>query len=290
MKHSKIILFFVGVLITINSYAQNDSIIKNGYVTIAVLVVDYYTYQFEGGHIANYSCPDCPKDSIPFSILYEPPADTGYIIFKLASSEDKIFQVCYYWNSEAEISYPGEFSTQGLFGNTDQETKHPGDLRYIDYNGKAISDENKLSRADSAWQAIDSLEITALFAGKGFKSAVYFFPQSEVFWPPITKWIFFLYHNAQPNALKPHHLTNTQARLYPNPLKAHQKLNLDLTNTSISHYQFYNALGQSVLKGKFSNSNHLHQLDISSLTPGLYVLRLVDEVGKEVMVGRVVVE
>jgi len=49
-------------------------------------------------------------------------------------------------------------------------------------------------------------------------------------------------------------------------------------------------MGSIKLKGKFTNRNHLHQLDLSSLSPGLYVLRLVDEVGKEVMVGRVVVE
>ena len=97
MKKCKPVFLLIGILVHLNSYSQNDTIIKNGYVNIATLMVDFDTYAFEGGNMSYYVCPNCAVDSIPFLIDYNDPLDFGGITFYLSPVYDTVFNASIIW-------------------------------------------------------------------------------------------------------------------------------------------------------------------------------------------------
>jgi len=250
MKNFKRIFLFIGVLVSLNSYCQNNTIIKDGYVSIATLIVDYDTYNFEGGDISYYLCQNCPIDSIPFTIDYDTPLDFGQVTFKLSSLQDTIFNATIIWMGFGQIYYPSQFNIQSPFIDTNLITNKPYDLRYIDTEGDEIVESYFLDKADSAWNAIDSLKISKLFAENGFKAAIYLYPPMVgTFNPNIAKWIIFLYHYEQENSINNHNKQETYIQIFPNPTNKNKKINLNLSNTQISYYKIFNSLGllESVL-------------------------------------------
>jgi hypothetical protein len=286
MKNFKNIFLFIGVLITINSYCQNDAIIKKGYVNIATLIVDYDTYNFEGGDISYYSCSDCPIDSIPFTIDYDSPGDFGGVTFKLSELQDTVFSATIIWMGTGQIYYPNEFSMQGSFLDTNKVTNKPNDLRYIDTDGNAITDAYLLNKADSAWNAIDSLKITELFAENRFKSAIYLYPPSVgAFDPNVAKWIIFLYQYDQSNAINSNGFNNTHIQIFSNPVNGVEKINLNL---KITNYRIFNSSGQLVDKGEFLSN--VHQIDVTILNSGLYFLHLSDENNEIISTEKFIIE
>ncbi|MCF8331281.1 MAG: T9SS type A sorting domain-containing protein [Bacteroidales bacterium] len=274
MKQLKTTFLLIGIFVSLNSFCQNDTIIKEGYVTIAILKVDYNSYDFNGGSISYYSCLNCPVDSIPFTIDYYPPGDFGGVSFKLSSLQDTVFDATIIWMGTGQIYQPGNFSLQAPFTNTNSAINKPHDLRYINTDGSAVSDTNFINKADSAWNTIDSLEITKLFAQSGFKAAIYLYPPTVgMFNPYVAKWIIFLYHKDQPNAID-NSRKSTQFQLFPNPAKGEVSVNWDAAGSDKINYRIFDSYGKLVDKGEYFGKRH--QFDLSFLSPGLYILNLND--------------
>lgn len=294
MKNLKIILLIIGILIHLSSYSQNDSIIKSGYVNMATLIVDYDTYNFEGGNISYYSCSDCAADSIPFTIDYRAPGDFGGITFKLSSLSDTVFDATIFWMGEGQIYYPTEFSMQAPFTNGSSAINKPDDLRYIHKDGGAMdssstNDSYYMNRADLAWNKIDQLSITNQFAEKDFKSAIYLYPPREGWFDPaVAKWIIFLYHNDQVNAINTNKKESAQLVVTPNPANGKIRIDLNPANQYKTNYSILNLSGQLIAKGGFWGSTH--QLDVSTLKSGLYLLHLSDINNKTMATRKIIIE
>lgn len=64
---------------------------------------------------------------------------------------------------------------------------------------------------------------------------------------------------------------NNSIKLYPNPTTS--KIFFDNTNSNFNEVVIYNYLGQEVGKSKFSESVNNQEIDLSSFTSGVYVLR-----------------
>jgi hypothetical protein len=288
MKRIKLLLLLFGFLVQLNSYSQNDTIIKNGYISMATLMVNYSTHAFDGGDIAYYSCPSCAIDSIPFVIDYVAPGDFGGVSFKLSPSQDTVFHATIIWMGTGQIYYPASFSTLAPFANNNVLTNKPSDLRYIDTNGSEITETSLINKADSAWNAIDSLEITGLFADKGFKSAIYLYPpRVGMFDPNVAKWIIFLYHNAT-NTVYDTKGDSPQLLLFPNPANSLLEIKLRNTNSDKIVYRILDSAGKLVDRGNFYGE--VHQLDISSLNPGIYLLHLSDQHKNMIAAEKLIIE
>jgi hypothetical protein len=288
MKGIKLLLLIFGFLIHQNGYSQNDTIIKNGYISMATLMVNYSTYAFDGGDVSYYLCPSCTMDSIPFVIDYVAPGDFGGVTFTLSPSQDSVFNATIIWMGTGQIYYPTSFSTLAPFANNDVLTNKPSDLRYIDTNGSEINETSLINKADSAWNAIDSLEITGLFAHKGFKSAIYLYPpRVGMFDPNAAKWIIFLYHNATNTAF--HNMNNRpQLLLFPNPTNDRVEINLENPNSNKIAYRILDSAGKLVDRGSFYGE--VYQLDISNVNPGIYLLHLSDENKNMIAAKKILIE
>lgn len=289
MKSIKNILLLLGVMFSLNGYCQDDTIIKSGYVNIATLIVDYETYNFEGGDLSYYSCPNCPIDSMPFTIDYDPPGDFGGVTFKLSSLHDTIFNATIIWMGTGHIYKPNDFNTLTPYIDTNIAVTKPNDLRYIDTDGNVITDAYLLNQADSAWNAIDSLKILKIFADNGFKSAIYLYPPTVgMFDPHVAKWIIFLYHNNKTNSLNNDYLHNDHFQIFPNPIQKGGVINLKLMNAQLSNYKIFNSFGQLVDKGEFFSSEGQHILP--RLESGIYILQLSDRENKIISTEKLILE
>lgn len=281
----KILFLFLisGFTATFSSYGQGDSIIKNGVVSLATLVVDYTTNNFEGGNIAYYSCNDCGNDSIPFNIFYNSRLDFGDVTFKLSSLHDTVFHASIIWSGIGRIKYPVIFSKLPPFFNTSVTIKKPEDLLYI---GIYELKEYFLIEADSVWNAIKSLEITKLFYEKGFKSTIYLYtPTVGVVDPTVAKWIIFLYHNDQINAIS---YNKVPVLITPNPTDGEVTITLNVANQDKTIYNIINQSGQLVAEGDFLGCSH--KLNFSILSPGLYYLKLIDKNKRTLATEKIILE
>lgn len=286
MKKALFLFMIFGFSITYSSYGQGDTIIKNGVVSLATLVVDYTTNNFEGGNIAYYSCSDCENDSIPFDINYHEPADFGDVTFKLSSLKDSVFYGSIVWFGRGKIKYPATFSNQSPFINTSVTIEKPDDIKYISVDSFQTKFLNLLSKVDTAWHAIESLEITSLFRTKGFKSAIFFYaPTVGGIDRRVAKWIIFLYHNDQINAAKN---PKIPVLISPNPTDGEVIITLNTANQEKTSYNIFNQSGQLVAEGDFHGCSH--KLNMSILSPGLYYLKLTDKDQKTIATEKIMLE
>jgi len=73
----------------------------------AFLVLDYNTYNFEGGYFTKYNYqPGFDADSIPFKIIYNNPVDSGNITFEYSATNDTIFSAVIWWAGLGHIIFP----------------------------------------------------------------------------------------------------------------------------------------------------------------------------------------
>lgn len=253
-------------------YKSDNTYIINNTTTIATLLVDYATYNFDGGVISYYSCPNCTDDSIPFTIDYNPPGDFGDITFTLSSLQDTVFDATIIWTGLGQIYSPINFTTDTPFTDTTIATNKPSDFRYINEEGQTITDDYLLNKADSAWDVIDSLKITNLFAEKGFKAAIYLYPPTVgSFDPSVAKWVVFLYHNDQITGINLDEKTNSNLKSFPNP--ANDFINIVTEDNLIHRIKIYSLTGRVLTNQNLSNQSSAI-IDISDLDVGIYILEI----------------
>ena len=284
----KILFLFLisGFTATFSSYGQGDSIIKNGVVSLATLVVDYTTNNFEGGNIAYYSCNDCRNDSIPFNIYYRSPGDFGNIFFNLSSLKDTVFYATIIWMGKGKIKYPHTFSKLTPFINTSVPIEKPDDLWFIYADTFLTKYLDLFSKVDTAWNAVKSLEITKLFCEKGFKSAIYLYtPTVGGVDLRVAKWIIFLYHNDKINAIS---YNKVPVLITPNPTDGEVSITLNVANQDKTIYNIINQSGQLVAEGDFLGCSH--KLNLSILSPGLYYLKLIDKNKRTIATEKIILE
>lgn len=268
MKILKLLIIF-GILAPLNSYSQNDTIIKSGFVNLAILIVDYDTYEFEGGNLSYYSCIDCNNDSLPFLIDYKPPGDFGDITFKLIPTLDTIFTGTIIWMGIGQINYPVNYSLDYPFNSTSDISLKPNDITYFDKNGQISNDTNFIQKADSVWNIIDTLTITNYYSEHNFKVGIYLYPPVVgAFNPIVAKWIVFLYYYDMTNSLGKYY-NNKGFILFPNPTKNTIILDCKKDQSKILRYSITNLIGIILKEGIIENGV---KINLSSFSKGTYYL------------------
>lgn len=169
-------------------------LLKEESMSLAILLVDYETYEFEGGLISHYEpCHSCDKDSIPFLIDLEPPLDFGSIIFKYAHTGDTLFYATIIWSGSGKIIFPDTLLSPHHFENKQNAASDPISFEY--FNLLAVMPDSVFqARADSAWNIVRYLETTVEFSRYPYRVGIYLYtPAVGGFDPDAAKWIIFLY-------------------------------------------------------------------------------------------------
>lgn len=182
--------------------SANGVKLKENAINIATLIVDFETYEFEGGNLRSFSLDTASdSDSLPFIISYNEPYDFGSILFQLDRSTDTIFYGTITWHGRGEIYIPEEISSADSFEKTTYKIKDPLSIKHFEYislpilNGLAYDSTFKIEeKADSAWYTIKTLDITKQFSNGNYRVGIYLYPPSVgAFIPSRAKWIIFLY-------------------------------------------------------------------------------------------------
>jgi hypothetical protein len=166
--------------------------IRSDSANVAVLQIDYLTYQFEGGVIRRYRlCAACDADSLPLAFVEKYNVDDASYRFSYTETSDTVFYGTSIWMGLGERLVPRELLAPDSFVVVTGSLRAPESLHY--YPGWVVS-EGFVSRADSAWAAAQRLDITQEFARRKYRVGVFLFPRSVggIDWR-YADWIVLLY-------------------------------------------------------------------------------------------------
>ena len=163
-------------------------------MNLAVLVLDYLTYTFEGGNLAYYEpCDGCDSDSLPFTVDFKPTWDFASILFTYKATGDTLFWAEIIWHGGGQILYPVAFTPADSFCTLSDSIAEPADPERFQFY-PTLPPEELITKTDSTWAAVSTLDIVHAFAEGDFKVAYYFYPPAVgAFNPAVAKWIVFLY-------------------------------------------------------------------------------------------------
>jgi hypothetical protein len=160
-------------------------------MNLGILVLDYLTYEFEGGRVDHFAlCDTCDRDSLPFEVIYNPPVDFGDVTFRYTHTGDTILYATTVWNGWGEIEYPREFLPPSDFERLPWRFAPPLSFEYYNNTGK----KDPFASADSAWSRIASMDIVGEFAKSDYRVGIYAYgAASAPAIPERNKWVIFLY-------------------------------------------------------------------------------------------------
>jgi hypothetical protein len=253
----------------------SDTVLKSNSLNFATLIVDYDTWDFEGGNLSYYQqCENCTEDSIPFEILVSYPGDFGSITYKIQYTLETVFYASIIWMGSGQIYHPENFTLSYPFNTTNHLVEKPGHIEYYDkYGTKVYSDSAFIKAADTAWQKIESLTITRLFSENNYKVGLYLYPPYVgIFSPEAAKWIIFFYLNDFNSSV--HSLQNKdQLFIYPNPCTDYLTIE-NMTNAD-TRIDILDLSGKTLLRQQMGLPTN-NRIDVSSLKPGVYLLRILN--------------
>lgn len=261
-----------------SQYPKTDTIIKEDSMNLAIFIVDFMTYQFESVNISYYSkCNNyCDADSLPFLMYFDSWWDYAHVYFHYKYDSSLLFRGTIIWMGMGNIEYPTNFAPSQNFPYVSNAIALPDNAEY--YNTTIVGNyctwpEYK-ERAQIAWHAIDSLEITNIFAEKQFRVGLYGYSRTEgEFNPDNADWIIFLYRgNTEPTFS----ITNNVApsfNLYPNPGNGNFFFDGEIYPQKID---VLNLFGEKLNEISTLNTN---KIDISYLPGGLYILNIYLNIG-----------
>lgn len=293
-------LFFL--LIASQNFAQTDSLAHTGIAHVAILAVNTFSHDFEGGNVNAYPCPGCSPDSLPFYVEYINLHDRNWgrelYNLKIKSNDSLVLQEDLIFRGGASLSYPPpqNFHWERPFKTID--TLNPGvplpedvhTYRYYEDKDPYEAYLQFQQTADSAWQTINKQEIVRLYAEKNAIIVIYpHLPGSPVehYNPFKNVWLFILYYYdetlnevlvSQDN-LGPF---IAPVRLFPNPTKG--IVRFDQFHTQFKTYRVYNNFGQIAQQGQIVDLS----IDLSGLESGNYFLQLFDLKGKIIGTQKVI--
>ena len=257
-------------------YALNDTILNSDYLNFVTLIIDYDTYEFEGGNISYYQhCNNCTEDSIPFEILVNYPGDFGNITYRIQNTLDTMLFASIIWMGTGQIYHPEDFSFTFPFNTINNKVEKPDNIEYYDkYGSKVYTDSTFIESADAAWYIIDSLEITKLFSGNNYKVGIYLYPPSVgVFNPAAAKWVIFFYLDDFNAAVQPISANNDRLRIYPNPCKDYLTIDKLPKKSEFYSLEIMDFSGKTMIK-KQIESIQKESIDIKRLNSGVYLLKI----------------
>jgi hypothetical protein len=255
----------------------SDTVIKSNTLNFATLIVDYDTWVFEGGNLSYYQqCENCAEDSIPFEILVSYPGDFGSITYKIQNTLEIVFDATIIWMGTGQIYHPEYFSLSYPFNSINNQVVKPNNIEYYNiYGTKVYTDSAFIEAADSAWQKIESLTITKLFAENNYKTGIYLYPPYVgIFSPEAAKWIIFLYLNDYSSSTRSIHNIDPLF-VYPNPCTTYLTIENRSSIIAGSLLEILDLSGKSLIRRQMEISTN-SRMDVSSLKPGVYLLSILN--------------
>lgn len=185
--------------------------LKENAINIATLVVDFETYEFEGGNLRSFALEKASdSDSLPFVISYNNPGDLGSILFQLDKAPDTVFYGTITWHGEGRIYVPENILPPDYFKKHHAPIREPTFTKH--YGGLSLpllgdlaydSTFNIDEKADSAWHSVKSLDIIKAFSKEDYGIGIYLYsPSVGAFVPSRAKWIIFLYAKIKAERIK----------------------------------------------------------------------------------------
>lgn len=163
-------------------------------MNLAVLIVDYSSYAFEGGNLSYYApCATCDAESLPIEMDFRDTWDFALVSFAYTETGSTLFKAGITWNGRGSIEYPSRFEPSEAFGILHDEVEEPPDpARYQAHI--RLDRDTLLAKTDSAWAAVQNLDIVHVFAEDHFRVGYFFYtPTVGAFNPFAAKWVIFLY-------------------------------------------------------------------------------------------------
>ncbi len=234
-------------------------------MNLAIFDVDFITYKLNSVSLTNYKkCDDgCDKDSLPIRYYFDNYWDYAHVYFNYKYDNSSLFRGGVTWMGTGQIEYPTNFRPADLFPLTNSHIQLPANAEW--YNTTIAGyygwDNYKL-RGDSAWKAIDSLQIVHDLTTREYRVGLYGYPRAEgLFVPEAASWIIFLYRgNNNTESITDH--KSDRLTVYPNPSDGRFYVKTE-------NFEIYNVMGQLLHQGK---TNHGY-VDMGFLPTGIYLLR-----------------
>jgi hypothetical protein len=160
-------------------------------MNLGILVLDYLTYEFEGGRVDHFAlCDTCDRDSLPLEQTYEPPNDVGNIVFRYSGTQDTVLHATEVWAGTGRIKYPREFLPPSDFARTVELPSPPLSIEYYHNSGKT----ELYAEADTAWFRVRGLDVVKEFATEPYRVGIYWHRARAAVWEPGSdSWVVFLY-------------------------------------------------------------------------------------------------
>jgi len=169
--------------------------IAEGKMNLAILLVDYETYAFQGGNISYYKpCSSCDGGGLPLETSYLPPSDFGSMAFIYTETGETVFGATIVWMGIGAIQYPSAFLGPDRFSVRAVNVELPSDAEYYDWEGNIWTpDSATLAQTSEAWETVRSLDVVHAFADRPYKVGFYLYPPTVgMFDPSVAQWVIFL--------------------------------------------------------------------------------------------------
>ncbi len=287
MKNIIKLLLMLGLFSNL-SFSQINWKLDYESANFAFLIVDFNTYDFEGGYFNKFDYhPGYDIAGIPFSIIYNPPIDSGDILFAYSATDDTIFAASIWWAGQGRILFPDSIDDASLFTYDSSIIINPFTIAYLNYVGE-IEDSVFRQKADSAWFSVKKLLILDSFNEQGsvFRVGLYLYaPAVGEFRPEVAKWIIFLYRGQlivgvedETEILNSYQLYQN----YPNPFNPSTKIKYSIPPNSNGQtlnvkLVVFDVLGREVAKlvnEKQLAGNYEVTFDANRLSSGVYFYQL----------------
>lgn len=285
MKNIIKLLLLLGLFSNL-SFSQINWELDYESANFAFLVVDFNTYDFEGGYFTKFDYyPGYDIAGIPFSIVYNPPIDSGDILFTYSATNDTIFAASIWWMGQGQILFPDSIDDASLFTYDSTIMINPFTIAYLNYVGE-IEDSVFRQKADSAWLSVIKLLILKSFNAQGsvFRVGLYLYaPAVGMFVPEVAKWIVFLYRGQlivgvedETEVPNYHHLYQN----YPNPFNPKTNIEFDIAESQNVKISIYNILGvekEILLNAYMKAGKHKIVFNGSNYSSGVYLYKIVTD-------------
>lgn len=282
MKNNLSILF-IFLLFPINLFSQIKWDLNYDSANFAFLVLDYNTYNFEGGYFTKFKYTSgYDKNGIPFKIVYNPPMDYGNILFSYSATNDTIFAADIWWAGWGGIKYPKIIENANQFTFDSTIVINPYSFEYFHYMNE-ISSVSFHTKADIAWNSVKKVSILKEFDKNGsvFRVGLYLFaPAVGMFRPDLAKWIIFLYRGQLIVGLQNVIVNPAEYSLlqnYPNPFNPLTNIEFSLAKAEHVKIFLYDLLGRRVgiLLDEYKDmGQHKIVFDGSNYASGTYFYKI----------------
>ena len=166
---------------------------KQDSTAIAILVVNFQNFAFEGARVSHFPQTGNTQDSnLPFVITQKNPTDFGWILFSYHPTGDTVLAASIVWHGQGRISYPHSFAPVDSFQLLGTSVQQPSSVERFVYL-LTFSDDSLVSMTDSVWSSICNLDIVHDFNRANMRVGYYLYPPTVgLFDPSHAKWIVFL--------------------------------------------------------------------------------------------------